>query len=116
MAVRGAARGLSAVFALSFPLYLQGFWSMELDTKFSKDLAIISIISSLITAELSAVLYFWPVTIVVGSLFLTVSFYMLLGLGQAKLDGRLFSSTVREHLVVGAVVFIAMILATRWGA
>lgn len=107
---------MPAVFALSFPLYLQGFWSMELDTKFSKDLAIISIISSLITAELSAVLYFWPVTIVVGSLFLTVSFYMLLGLGQAKIDGRLFSSTVREHLVVGAVVFIAMILATRWGA
>jgi hypothetical protein len=40
---------------------------------------------------------------------------MLLGLGQAKLDERLFSSTVREHLVVGTLVFAAMFFATHWG-
>lgn len=105
-----------AVFALSFPLYLQGFWSMVLEKKYSAELMILSAASSLITAELAAVLYFWPVTIVVGSLFLTASFYMLLGLGQAKLEGRLFKSTVREHLSVGALIFMAMIIATRWGA
>ena len=105
-----------AVFVLSFPLYLQGFWSMVLDKEYSGELMKLSLISSLITAELSAALYFWPTTIVVGSLFLTASFYMLLGLGQAKLEERLFKSTIREHLLVGALIFAAMFIATHWGA
>jgi hypothetical protein len=99
----------------SFLLYLQGFWSMLLETEFSKDLVILSAIAALITAEVATALYFWTVTVVVGSLFLTVTFYMILGLGQAKLDGRLFISTVREHLIVGTMVFIAMFFATHWG-
>lgn len=105
-----------AVFALSFPLYLQGLWSMVLEKEYSGELVTLAIICSLITAEIAAALYFWPVTIVVGSLFLTVACYMLLGLGQSKLEGRLFSSTVREHLTVGILIFVAMYIATRWGA
>jgi hypothetical protein len=107
---------IPAVFALSFPLYLQGFWTMILEKENSREVMMLTLVSSLLTAELAAALYFWPVTIVVGSLFLTVSFYMLLGLGQSKLEGRLFASTVREHLVVGILIFIAMFIATRWGA
>lgn len=106
---------LPFTFVVSFLLYLQGYWSMLLDTEFSKDLVILSGVASLLTMEVAAALYFWPVTVVVGSLFLTVTFYMLLGLGQAKLDGRLFSSTVREHLIVGIFVFVAMYFATHWG-
>jgi len=106
---------LPFIFAVSFLLYLQGYWTVLLETKLSKDLVIVSAISSLLTMEIAAVLYFWPVTVVTGSLFLTVTFYMLLGLGQAKLDGRLFSSTVREHLIVGVLVFVAMFFATHWG-
>lgn len=103
------------IFAVCFPLYLQGFWTVLLEKKFSKDLLVLSAVCSLVTAEISSVLYFWPVTVTVGSLFLTVSFYVLLGLGQAKLDGRLFSSVVREHLIVGTLVLIAMFFATHWG-
>lgn len=106
---------IPVTFILSFPLYLQGFWSMVLEKKYSRELMILSATSSLITTELSAVLYFWPVSIVVGSLFLTASFYMLLGLGQAKLEGRLFTSTIREHLVVGILIFISMVISTHWG-
>ncbi|MGA2910872.1 MAG: hypothetical protein ABSE04_03700 [Candidatus Microgenomates bacterium] len=103
------------VLAISFPLYLQGFWTTLLEPNLSRDLLVLSGCASLITAEAVATLYFWPVTVTVGSLFLTVSFYMLLGLGQAKIDGRLFASTVREHLTVGGLVFIAMFVATHWG-
>jgi len=106
---------LPLVFVISFPLYLQGFWSMTLDTVFSKDLLSLSLVSSLITTEVAAALFFWPVTVVVGSIFLTVTFYLLLGLGQAKLDGRLFKDTIREHLTVGILIFIAMFFATHWG-
>ncbi|HTK03658.1 MAG TPA: hypothetical protein VL401_02705 [Alphaproteobacteria bacterium] len=103
------------VFTISLPLYFQGFWAMPLEKEFSKDLLMLAIVASLVTAEIAAVLYFWPVTVVVGSLFLTVTFYMLLGLGQAHLDERLFPATVKEYLTVGTLVFIAMFFATHWG-
>ena len=103
------------VFSTSLPLFLQAYWSVLSDKKISKELLIFSLISALVTAEVGVALYFWPVTVVVGSLFLTVTFYMLLGLGQAKLEDRLFSGTIREHLIVGTLVFFAMFLATRWG-
>jgi hypothetical protein len=106
---------LPLIAVVSFPLFLQGYWSMILETKFSMNIFALSLVSALITTELSAALFFWPVTVVVGSLFLTVSFYILLGLGQAKLDERLFASTLKEHLTVGALIFIAMFLATHWG-
>lgn len=103
------------VFVLSLPLYLQGFWTTLLDKDFSAKVFKLSVVSSLVTAEIAGALYFWPVTVVVGSLFLTVAFYMLLGLGQAYLEDRLFAAVVREHLVVGAVVLTAMFFATHWG-
>jgi hypothetical protein len=104
-----------SILLISFPLYLQGFWSMLLSTDYSKELFTLTAIATLITAETAAVLYFWPTTVVVGSLFLTSTFYVLLGLGQAKLEGRLFSSTVREHLIVGSIIFAAMYFTTHWG-
>jgi hypothetical protein len=106
---------LPLVAVVSFPLFLQGFWSVILEKEYFKDIFIMSGIATLIMVEIAAVLFFWPVTVVVGSLFLTVTFYILLGLGQGKIEGRLFSATVREHLIVGALVFIAIFFATRWG-
>jgi len=78
---------LPLVFIISLPLFLQGFWSIILDKEFSKDIFIISVVAALVMVETAAVLFFWPVTVVVGSLFLTVTFYILLGLGQSKIEG-----------------------------
>lgn len=103
------------VFSFSFPLFAQGFWSINLQKDFSKELVLISGISSLVVAQIAMALYFWPVSVVVGSLFLTVSVYILLGLIQAKLEGRLFPGTTREFLTVGLLVFIAIFSVTHWG-
>lgn len=103
------------VFLFTFPLYLQGFWAIELEEKLNSKLIMLSLICSLISAEITVALYFWPVTVVVGSLFLSATFYMLLGLGQSKLEGRLFKATIREYLLVGLFVFVGMYFATRWG-
>jgi hypothetical protein len=65
--------------------------------------------------EIAALLFFWPVTVVVGSLFLTVGIYMLIGLGQALWEGRLFSQTLREYLLMVMLVFVGMFIATKWG-
>jgi len=101
---------------ISFPLFLQGLWSASLEPKLDREIITASAISSLVVGEVAMALYFWPVTVVVGSLFLTISVYMLLGLGQAKIEGRLFPQTVREYFIVGILVFIGMFIATRWGA
>ena len=106
---------LPLVFASSFLLYFQGYWTTLLSKEFSKDLLAFSLTAAFVTTEIAVVLYFWPVTVVVGSLLFTAIFYMVLGLGQAKLEGRLFAATIREHLVVGIFVLIAMLIATRWG-
>ncbi len=103
------------VFLASFPLFLQGIWVSDLKQSISQKIIINSAIFSLGLAQIASLLYFWPVTVVVGSLFLTVGMYILLGLGQAQEEGRLFRQTVREYITVGLVVFIAMFLATRWG-
>ena len=89
---------------------------MSLDVKLSMRNVVFALVASLIVGEIALSLFFWPVTVVVGSLFLTVAVYVLLGLGQAELEGRLFAQTIREYMVLGIVVFISMFLATRWGA
>lgn len=100
---------------IALPLFVQAFWSAVLEKEFSRDIFILSLVSSAIVGEIAVALFFWPVTVVVGSLFLTAAVYMLVGLGQAKLEDRLFPVTIREHIVVGALVFIAMFFATHWG-
>lgn len=107
---------LPLVFLVSLPLILQGLWTVTLEKEFQKKLLTLSLVCSLVMVELTTILYFWPVTVVVGSLFLTVTFYMLLGLSQAYLEERLFPAIIREHLSVGILVFIAMLIATHWGS
>ncbi|MCK4824545.1 hypothetical protein KA005_52825 [bacterium] len=104
------------VLLTSFLLFLQGFWTIVLEKEISSEILKIAAVSSLAMGEIAASMYFWPVTVVVGSLFFTVGVYMLLGLGQAYLEGRLFNQTVRDHITLGVFVFIGMFLATRWGS
>ena len=103
------------VLLTSFLLFVQGFWSIELEKKVDRAIITMSFISSLIIMELSILIFFWPVTVVVGSLFLTSGVYMLLGLGQTKLEDRLFPSAIREYLTVGLIVLLGMFFATQWG-
>lgn len=103
------------VFLTSFFIFLQGFWSVVLDKKINITLFKNAFFSSIVMGELAVLIFFWPVTVVVGSLFLTGGVYLLLGLGQAKLEEKLFSSTVKEYLTIGIVVLLSVLLATKWG-
>ncbi len=102
------------LFSTSFPLMLQGLWVSKITRNIERELFIYSTVFSLLIAEGGLLLYFWPVTVVVGSLFLTVGVYVLLGLGQAKLEGRLFKQTVSEYMLIGVAVFVVMFLFTNW--
>lgn len=100
---------------LSLPLFLEGFWSIELEHKLSKEVIYLSGALSLVVGEVAAMIGFWPITVPVGSLALTTVVYIGLGLGQAKLQQRLFERTIREYLIVGIVVFITMFITAHWG-
>lgn len=100
---------------LSVPLFLQGFWSIELEPVISKELLSLSLGMALVVAEIAAVLSFWPITVVVFSLAVTTVMYVGLGLGQALLQQRLFEKTVKEYLLVGVIVLVTMFLTAKWG-
>ena len=103
------------IFSTSALLFLQGLWMSLLDRKVSKKIINYTLLLSISVTQVAIMLFFWPVSVVVGSLFLTVGIYLLLGLGQANLEERLFKRTLREYVSVGVVVFIAVFFATHWG-
>lgn len=100
---------------VSYPLFLQGLWSIDLDLSLSEEVKILAAALALVLGEIAAVLSFWPVSVAVAGLALTTIVYVGLGLGQARLQQRLFSKTVREYLLVGVIVFATMFLTARWG-
>ena len=100
---------------VSFLLFFQGFWESDLNKSFSRQVFTQSLVSSLLVGQIAALLYFWPVTVVVGSVFLTASVYIFLGLGQAYIEGRLFKDTVKDYIILGVLVFVAMLFVTHWG-
>ena len=103
------------VFGISVFLFIHGVWSVELEEKVSLRVIYYSFFFSLGMAEIAFILSFWPVSIALASLFLTALVYVLLGLVQASLSGRLFKRTVKEYLLVGIAVFFVLLLYTSWG-
>lgn len=103
------------VFLASFPLLLQGLWSVKLEKGISGQIWFYSLALSLILAEGALAFSFWPITVSVGSLALITIMYVLLGLTQHHLSQRLFKRTINEYLTVGLIVLIVTILTTHWG-
>lgn len=99
----------------TFPMMLQGLWSVKLSDKLTHGLVVFSLITSLLLGEAAVALSFWPVNVTSGSLFLTATLYVLLGIFQHYLDDRLFGRVIREYLGVGLVVLLTMFFTTTWG-
>jgi len=104
-----------AVLLFSFPLILQGLWCINLEPKIEKSLWLKTIALSLVMGEMALVFSFWPVSVAVGSLSLTTTLYITLGLTQQYLNERLFKKTINEYIGVGIVVLVVILLTTHWG-
>jgi len=102
------------VFVISFPLFLHGTWSVNLEEKITSKILLFSFILSLGIGEIALVLSFWPTTMLT-SLFLTSLTYVSLGLAQASLSDRLFNKTIKEYLFVGIAVLVILLFYTTWG-
>lgn len=102
-------------FIYVFPLSLQALWSMELNTTFSKDTWVGSLITSFLIVEMVAVFSFWPVQHIQEAVLIATVFYSLVGMTQQYLVERLFSKTIREFTFVFLVIMSIVIITTRWG-
>jgi len=103
-----------SVFILSVPLYFQSIWSVILSKNIDIRALKYALILGFLTGQLALVLSFWPLPILLTSLFLVAFFYITVGLFQHQLSGRLFGNTVREYLQIGAVILIIIYLMASW--
>ena len=103
------------VFATSFPLLLQGLWCINLEEKITKKIWSYTLALSFVLGEIVLAFSFWPVSVAVGSLSLTTSLYILLGLSQHQVSERLFRRTINEYIGVGVAVLVVIFLTTHWG-
>lgn len=102
------------VFVASFPIILQGLWSIRLENSVSPTIWKMAGGLSLIYANTAVVLSFLPVTVWIAALFLGAMVYVSLGLLQHELSERLFARTITEYVVVGVLVLLATMLVTPW--
>lgn len=102
------------VFVISFVLFVQGLWSSQLEKYIGKRILELSLVSAIALGSINSILFFWPLSLIEISLFLTLATYVLLGLGQAKIEGRLFKSTIREYIIVGVLSLIFLVFSTSW--
>ena len=102
------------VFLVSFPIVLNGLWSVRLEPTLSGQVLSYSLILSFVLTEMAVAISFWPVTVWIASLFLVTGMYVLLGLMQHQLQDRLFKNTLREYVSVGVFVTVVMMVLTQW--
>lgn len=103
------------VAAITGPLYLVGLWSYELEDFISRRVSVYTLVFTIVSAQIALVLSFWPIVPINGALALSTVMYALLGLSQIHFDDKLTRRVVYEHLGVALVVFIIIVISTRWG-
>jgi len=103
------------VFPVSFLLILSFLWSVSLSETVEKRIIQYSLTLALVVSQLAFFISFWPLKITAISLFLVTACYVLLGVAQNYLTGRLFKNTLGEYLRVGAIVLIITFFLAQWG-
>lgn len=102
------------ILAFTFPMVLASIWTYTLERSLKANL-FWSISLTMLILESSLILWFWPSTPTLISLFLTGIFYTLVGLSQAWFEKRLFKGVILEYFWVSVVAFIVLIFFTVWG-
>ncbi len=98
----------------SFFLIFQSLWAIELEEIVGRKVVAISVVLTILLAELSWVFSFWPVSRTLVALFMTTFFYSTVGMAQQYLVEKLYKKTIIEFFIVTAIVFSIVLLATRW--
>ncbi|MGH7245385.1 MAG: DUF5656 family protein [Candidatus Levyibacteriota bacterium] len=98
---------------MSSLMVLHTLWTYTLSKSLQDDIPWVSILTISLT-EIAAILWFWPTSPTVMSLFLTSSFYILTGLMHVWLDRRLFKNVIWEYMWVAVVATFILLWFTSW--
>lgn len=97
------------------PLYLVAMWSYDLEEFLSRKVFLYAFVFTIVTAQIGLVLAFWPIVPINAALTISTVMYVLLGLGQLHIEDKLKPRVIWEHLVVATIVFVIIVISTRWG-
>jgi len=100
------------VFIISLMIVIPALWSVELQEKINIKVAMYSLFTALGVALMALAISFWPVSVVVASIFLATMLYVYLGLTQHHFSGKLFGKTAWEYVTVGVVVLVTMLVTS----
>lgn len=103
-----------AVGAVTWTLVIQALWSVELEPHISRRVWQISVAVTLAFSELAWMFSFWPAQQALVALFLTTTFYCMVGMAQQYLEDKLYKKTVIEFGMVALIVFTILLIATKW--
>jgi hypothetical protein len=100
---------VAGIVGFIFALHL--YWTIRLKKYIETEALHFSLITGLVLSELAVIVSFVPLKTPIYSLFLTSSYYSLVGLSYSHIDQRLFKETVREYVSVFIFVLIITILS-----
>lgn len=103
-----------AVSIVTFVLVVQSLWSVGLEPRVSRRVWQMSGCIAIVLGELAWILEFWPVQQALIVLFLTTCTYCTVGMAQQYLEDKLYKKTAVEFGSVVAIVFIILLVATKW--
>ncbi|MBI5620333.1 hypothetical protein HY949_00965 [Candidatus Gottesmanbacteria bacterium] len=103
-----------AVGFVTWVLSVQALWSVELESHISRRVWHISMSLALMMAQLAWIFGFWPVQQALIALFLTTALYCSVGMAQQYLEDKLYKKTVIEFGSVVVIVFVILLIATKW--
>lgn len=102
------------VFIVHLPLIYTISWSVKLnDTVFGESFSL-SLISSLAIAELSMLLSFIPLEPWVVALIVMSFFYLVIGILQTFLTGKLFRKTAGEYALLAGFLMVFLLVVFPW--
>ena len=94
-----------------FILLIQGLWSATLSPRLPRSV-ISAAALSVMAGILAAAAGFLPIIPMVSAFLVSGYLYVVLGIMQHELQGRLFAKTVQEYLTVAAMVLAAAMFVT----
>ena len=94
-----------------FILLIQGLWSATLSPRLPRSV-ISAAALSVMAGILAAAAGFLPIIPLVSAFLVSGYLYVVLGIMQHELQGRLFAKTVQEYLTVAAMVLAAAMFVT----
>lgn len=97
----------------TFVFMLHSIWIYTLDQRLFNEVIWVIALSFCIL-QLGIILWFWPTTPTLVSLFLTGMLYILIGLSHVWLDRRLFRGVLWEYVWIAVFTFFVLVAFTQW--